>query len=322
MKLVITDWQTMCHDKELSADCFAPFAQVQMYPLTKPEQAAARIGDAELLLCNKTPITAEVMAACPKLRYIGVLATGYNNIDVQAASAAGITVCNAGTYSTDAVAQYVFAQILYHYNRIHLYAQDVQQGGWMQAQTFSYFPYPSQELRGKTLAIIGYGSIGRQVAKIADAFGMEILIATRTASQNCPYRCVSIEDAFALADVLTIHTPLTPQTKGMISRENLARMKHGALLINSARGPIADEAALAEALHAGKIFAALDVLECEPMCADTPLRDAPNAVITPHIAWAPLETRQRLLDIALENLRAYLEGTPKNVVNQIERSKK
>lgn len=316
MKLVITDWQTMCHDSELSCACFEEFAQVTAYPLTKPEETAQRIGNAELLLCNKTLITKEVIAACPNLRYIGVLATGYNNIDMEAAKAAGITVCNAGTYSTDAVAQYVFAQILYHYNSIHLYENDVRSGGWRKAAAFSYFPYPTYELRGKTLSVIGYGSIGRQVAKLGDAFGMKIVIATRTKPEGCPYELVSIEDAFSRADVLTIHTPLTSETKGMISAENLARMKPSALLINTARGPIAEEAALAEALKSGRIAAAaLDVLETEPMSADTPLKDIPSCIITPHIAWSPLETRQRLLGIAYENLRCYLGGTPQNVVS-------
>ncbi len=315
MKLVITDWQTMCHNKELSPACFEEYAEVTAYPLTPPEETAARIGDAEILLCNKTLITAEVIAACPHLRYIGVLATGYNNIDMQAAKAAGITVCNAGTYSTDAVAQYVFAQILYHYNSIHQYDSDVRSGGWKKASAFSYFPYPTYELRGKTLSVIGYGSIGRQVAKIGDAFGMEILVTTRTKPEGCPYELVSMEDAFSRADVLTIHTPLTPETKWMISRENLSRMKPSALLINSSRGPIADEQALADALKSGRIAAAaVDVLETEPMSEKTPLADIPNCIITPHIAWSPLETRQRLLEIALDNLRCYLSGNPQNVV--------
>ncbi|MBQ8688484.1 MAG: D-2-hydroxyacid dehydrogenase [Ruminococcus sp.] len=316
MKLVITDWQTMCHENELSPACFEEFAAVTAYPLTEPAETARHIGDAQLLLCNKTPITADVIAACPDLRYIGVLATGYNNIDMDAAKAAGITVCNAGTYSTDAVAQYVFAQILHHYNSIHLYDSNVRSGGWMKAPAFSYFPYPTHELKGKTLSIIGYGSIGRQVARIGDAFGMEVLISTRTKPADCPFQLVSVEDAFSRADVLTIHTPLTPETKGLISKENLARMKPSALLINSARGPIADEAALADALRSGKLAAAaLDVLETEPMSADTPLRDIPNCIITPHIAWSPLETRQRLLGIAYENLRCYLSGSPQNVVS-------
>lgn len=316
MKLVITDWQTMCIKNELSYECFEKFGKVSAYSLTDHKDAARHIGDAEILLCNKTPITGDVIRECRNLLYIGVLATGYNNIDMNAAKSAGITVCNAGTYSTDAVAQYVFAQILYHYNKIHLYNEDVRSGGWIKAPAFSYFPFPTQELNGKTIAVIGYGSIGRQVAKIADAFGMNVIINTRTAPINCPYELVSVQEAFARADVLTVHTPLTTETKGLISKENLALMKSSAFLINTARGAIADEFALAKVLKENKIAgAALDVLECEPMSESTPLRELTNCIITPHIAWSPLETRQRLLDIAYNNLKSYLEGRPQNVVS-------
>lgn len=315
MKIVITEWQAISNEGDLSPDIFSEFGEVTVFPLTADDKVAENAKDAEILLCNKVPVTADVIKACPKLRYIGVLATGYNNIDTEAAKAAGIPVCNAGSYSTDAVAQYVFAQILYHYNKIHLYAKDVRDGGWMRSPVFSYFPYPTYELKGKTLAVIGFGSIGRQVAKIGDAFGMRVIISTRTKPVDCPYELVSVEEAFSQADVLTIHTPLTPETKGMASRENLARMKKGALLINSARGPIIDEQALADAVNTGRITAALDVLETEPMVSDTPLRDIPDCTITPHIAWAPLETRARLLTIARDNIRAFLDGSPTNVVN-------
>lgn len=316
MKIAITDWQTMCLGNELSYKCFENFGTVSVYPLTKPDETIKNIGNAEILICNKTPITENVIKECKNLRYIGVLATGYNNIDINAAKKAGITVCNAGTYSTDAVAQYVFAQILYHYNKIHLYEEDVRNGGWISASAFSYFPFPSYELKGKTIAIIGYGSIGRQVAKIADAFGMNIIINTRTKPINCSYELVSIQEAFARADILTIHTPLTDKTKGLISQDNLALMKSSAILINTARGAIADEFALADALKENKIAgASLDVLEHEPMRENTPLKGLANCIITPHVAWSPLETRQRLLDIACNNLKSYLEGIPQNVVS-------
>lgn len=316
MKIVITEWQALCHGNDLSPDIFSEFGEVKAYDMTENEDVIKNIGDAEIVLVNKVQITADVIKACPNLKYIGVLATGYNNIDTEAAKAAGIHVCNAGTYSTDAVAQYVFAQILYHYNKIHLYDEDVRNGGWIKSPVFSYFPYPSYELKGKTLAVIGFGSIGRQSAKIGDAFGMNVIISTRTKPQDCPYELVSIEEAFSRADVLTIHTPLTPETKGMVSKENLARMKKNALLINSARGAVVDEQALAEALREGRIAAAaLDVLESEPMREDTPLKDIPNCTITPHVAWSPLETRARLLEIARDNLRGYFEGRPRNVVN-------
>lgn len=316
MKIVITDWQTMSCKDEISYKCFESFGDVSAYPLTAPEETAHRIGNAEILLCNKTPITADVIKKCSSLRYIGVLATGYNNIDMAAAKSAGITVCNAGTYSTDAVAQYVFAQILYHYNKLHLYDKSVQNGDWIKASAFSYFPFPTYELSGKTLAVIGYGSIGRKVAKIGDAFGMNVIVNTRTQPENCPFKLVSIQEAFSKADVLTIHTPLTPKTKGLVSRENIALMKPSALLINSSRGAVVDEYALADALKNNSIAgAALDVLEKEPMNECTPLRNIPNCTITPHIAWSPMETRERLLNIAYDNLKAYLEGRPQNVVS-------
>lgn len=317
MKIVITDWQTMSCNDEISCSCFETFGEVEAYPLTMPEEIVCRIKDADILICNKTHITSDVIKECRKLKYIGVLATGYNNIDTEAAKNAGITVCNAGTYSTDAVSQYVFAQILYHYNKLHLYNEDVRNGGWLRSSAFSYFPFPAYELKGKTLSIIGYGSIGRQVAKIGDAFGMNIIINTRTKPLDCQFELVSITEAFARADVLTVHTPLTPETKGIISKENLALMKSSAFLINSARGAIVDEYALADALKSNKIAgAALDVLETEPMNENTPLRGIPNCMITPHIAWSPIETRQRLLNIVYDNLQAYLDGRPQNVVNK------
>lgn len=316
MKIVITEWKTLCHSDEFSPEIFSEFGEVVPFDYTSDDEVVDHIGDAEIVLCNKVNITREVLEACPNLRYIGEMATGYNNIDIEAAKEAGIPVCNAGTYSTDAVAQYVIAQILYHYNKIHMYDRDVRDGGWIKAPSFSYFPFPAYELRGRTLSIVGFGSIGRQVAKVADAFGMEILVCTRTKPENCPYELVNLEDAFRRADVLTVHTPLTPETKGMVSRENLSLMKKNALLINSARGPVVDEDALAEALTDGRIAgAALDVLESEPMKADTPLKNIPNCIITPHIAWSPFETRKRLMDIAIGNLRAFFEGDPRNVVN-------
>ncbi len=316
MKIVITEWKTLCHDNELSPDIFSEFGEVIPYDYTSDNEVISHIGDADIVLCNKVNITADVIKACPNLKYIGEMATGYNNIDIAAAKNAGIPVCNAGTYSTDAVAQYVIAQILYYYNKIHLYDADVRNDGWIKAPSFSYFPYPAYELRGRTLSIIGYGSIGKQVAKVADAFGMNILVCTRTKPEGCPYELVSMAEAFSRADILTVHTPLTPETKGMVSRENLALMKKNALLINTARGPIVDEKALAEALKEGRIAAAaLDVLACEPMLEDTPLRGLSNCTITPHIAWSPFETRKRLMDIAVENLRCYFKGQPRNVVN-------
>ena len=244
-----------------------------------------------------------------KLRYVGECATGYNNIDIAAAKAHGVTVCNVAGYSTDAVAQHTFALILHHYSRVAQYDAAVRQGAWKQAKTFCIMPYPMQELAEKTLAVVGYGSIGKKVAAIGAAFGMRLCIATRTQPQNCPYPLVSLDEAFRQADILTLHTPLTEQTAGMV---NARRLKPTALLVNTARGGLIVEADLAQALQKGVIAgAALDVLTEEPM-GDTPLFGLENCTLTPHAAWTPLETRQRLLELAAENLRCWLAGTPQN----------
>lgn len=315
--LVIPDFATMSHASEISPRRLSELAVVtDCYPLTSPEEAAERIGDADAVICNKVPITAEVMDACPNLRYVGLLATGYNNVDIAAADARGITVCNAGSYSTAAVAQLVFAYVLDHYEKLALYNADVRLGKWSQSKTFSYFPYPTMELTGKIFAVIGYGSIGKAVAKIADAFGMRVVVATRTTPADCPYPVVTVPQAFSCADVLSVHCPLNEASQGMVCRSNLRLMKPGAILINTARGGVVVEQDLADALNEDRIAAAyVDVLNQEPMNPDTPLRSAKNCMITPHIAWTPLETRERLLSIAEENLRCFLEGRPQNVVN-------
>ena len=247
-KLVITDWNTLSMTDDLSTAALQELADVMAYPLTAPEEAAARIGDAELLLCNKTPITAAVLDACPNLEYIGVMATGYNNIDLKAAAQHGITVCNAGSYSTMAVAQHTFALMLHHFSRIAAYDRAVRAGAWEKSLQFSWFPYPTAELAGKTLCVVGYGSIGKTVAKIGQVLGMQIKITTRTTPTDCPFPVISMEEAFQTADVLTIHTPLTPETQHLVNAERLASMKPTACLINTARGGIVDETALAEAL--------------------------------------------------------------------------
>ena len=317
-KIAILDWDTMAYNpREVNAKRFAALADhVDVFRSTKPEETVRNIGDADVVICNKVLLTREVLDACPDIKYIGILATGFNNVDLEAASERGIPVCNAGSYSTDAVTQLVFAYIFDHFQRVALYSMDVRLGLWESAPTFSYFPYPTGELRGKTLGIIGYGNIGKNVAKIADAFGMRVLIATRTLPQDCPYPVVTAEEVFRSAAVLTLHCPLTEQTKGLVCKKSLALMKETAILINTSRGGTVVEQDLADALNHDMIAAAyLDVLEKEPMSPDTPLKNAKNCVITPHIGWTPLDTRKRLLDITEDNLRGWLSGNPQHVVN-------
>lgn len=315
MKIVIPDWSTMSA-VNMGFSVFETFGEVVCCGMTRPEEAAEKIGDADIVLVNKTPITAEVMDKCPNLKYIGLFATGYNNIDIPAATAHGITVCNAGEYSTQGVIQHTFALLLSLAGNLPRYEQAVRAGEWERSETFSYFPFPTRELCGKTLAVIGYGSIGRGVAKVADAFGMRVIVNTRTAPKDCPYELVSQEEAFRQADVLTVHCPLTEQTAHLLREETLSLMKPTAFVINTARGGIADEQAVAKALHEGRLAGyGTDVLATEPMSPDTPLKTAPNCIITPHIAWAAQETRERLVGIVADNLRCWLAGHPKNQVN-------
>jgi glycerate dehydrogenase len=256
------------------------------------------------------------MAHCKNLKYVGLFATGYNNVDIPASREFGITVCNAGEYSTNAVAQHTFAMILDHYSKVSTYDSDVHQGSWISSPTFSYFPHATYELANKTISIIGYGSIGKRVSAIASAFGMEVLVHTRTTPKGCPYEVVTLEEAFSRGDVVTLHCPLTELTKGLVCKDTLSLMKPTAILVNTSRGGTVDELDLANALKSGTIAKAyLDVLNMEPMSKDTPLLDAPNVVITPHVAWSPLETRERLMDIVTNNLRGFLNGNVTNKVN-------
>jgi len=315
LKTAVLDWATVSNS-DISEDDILSLGEINFHRLTPPEKTAEIIGDSDIVLCNKVVISEEVMDQCPNLKYIGLFATGYNNIDIEAADRHGITVCNAGAYSTNSVAQHVFALILAHYSKITEYSEYVNDGNWMQSPIFTAFPFPIHELAGRTFAVVGYGNIGKAVAKIADAFNMKVIISTRTEPQNCPYQCVSIDEAFRLADIISFHCPLTDQTRGMINAKRLSKMKKNAIIINTSRGPVADEKALAEALNSEAIAGAgLDVLETEPMVPDSPLYKAKNCIITPHVAWAPLETRKRLVSIVNGNIRAYLNGTPKNVVN-------
>ena len=318
MKIVIPDGDTLAlPDMQAHIlEIFSKYGEIHCRGTTKPEEVAGNIADADIVLCNKTPITREVMHRCTNLKYIGLFATGYNNIDIPASQERGIVVSNAGDYSTHAVVQHTFALLCSLAGNLPRYQNAVKAGEWERSQTFSYFPYPVHELYQKTCSIIGYGSIGRQVARCAEAFGMRVIINTRTKPDNCPYELVSQEEAFRRADVLTVHCPLTAQTENLIRKETLSLMKPTAYLINTARGGIVCEQDLADALNQGKLAGAgLDVLRQEPMSPDTPLKSAQNCLITPHIAWSAVETRERLLHIVADNLEAFLNGTPKNQVN-------
>ena len=316
MKIAVLDWYTVNISGDIPTTQLEELGEVKIIPLTKPEETAANIGDADIVLCNKVLITREVMDACPNIKYIGLFATGFNNVDTGYAAQKGIAVCNAGQYSTNAVAQQTFAYILDHFSKIRDYDNAVKNGEWERSPAFSYFPVPTAELAGKTLSIVGFGSIGRKVAEIGSAFGMNIVVSTRTQPKDCPYEVTDLFTAAEKADVLTFHCPLTDKTAGIINRELISRMKPSAVLINTSRGGVVNEADLAEALNSGRIAAAyLDVLVKEPMSPDTPLKGARNCVITPHTAWAPLETRQRLVDIVCDNIRAWQKGTPQNKVN-------
>lgn len=315
LKIAVLDWSTLAYDNDISPEGIKALGDVRFFPLTKPEDTVKSIGDAEAVLCNKVLITRDVIDACPNLRYIGLFATGYNNVDVKYAAEKGITVCNAGQYSTNAVAQQTFAYILDHFSRIREYDSLVKKGEWERSAVFSCFPLRISELAGKTIAIVGFGSIGKRVAELASAFGMNVTVTTRTYPDNCPYEVTDIGSAAKKADILTLHCPLTEQTRGIANASLFGLMKPSAVLINTSRGPVVNEPDLASALNSGTIAAAyLDVLGDEPMRSDTPLKNAKNCIITPHTSWAAYETRMRLIDIVCENVRAWQNGTPKNRV--------
>ena len=310
MKLIVLDGYAL-NPGDLSYDCLNRFGDVTVYDRTDSEaEAIARIGDSEIVLVNKVPITESLLAACPNIRLICVQATGYNVVDCAA--------CNVPSYGTAAVAQFTMALILELCHRIGLHDRDVHAGGWAKAGCFCYWLTPQTELAGKTLGIIGFGSIGKAVGRLARAFGMEVLAYNRSQSEEGRRigTYVDLDTLLQKSDIVSLHCPLFPETEGIINASAIARMKDGAMLINTARGALVDEGALVRALSTGKLRgAALDVVCQEPPAGDNPLLACENCIITPHIAWAPVESRQRLLDTVVENIRAFLAGTPQNVVN-------
>ena len=316
MKIVILDAYA-ANPGDLSWDEFAALGDLTVYDRTAQEDAAARIGDAEVVFINKVRLTDEIFAACPNLKLVSILATGYNIVDLAAAKRRGITVCNVPGYSTRAVVQMTFALLLEICQQVGLHSGAVHTGRWQTCPDFCFWDRPLIELDGKTMGIVGYGAIGSAVGTVAQALGMKLLVTARH-EKPVPEgaRFVSLPELLAQSDVVSLHCPQTAENARMIDAGALAQMKDGAFLLNTARGGLLDEQAVANALRSGKLLAAgMDVVSAEPIRADNPLLTAPNCFLTPHIAWAPLETRRRLQTISAENLRAFLAGKPQNVVN-------
>ncbi|MDE6291158.1 MAG: D-2-hydroxyacid dehydrogenase [Muribaculaceae bacterium] len=303
---------------DLSWEGMAKLGELTVYDRTAPEDTFERAKDSEILITNKTPINGEMIARLPKLRYIGVLATGYNVVDVAAAKEHGVTVTNIPAYSTMSVAQQVFALILAVTNRVEHYAAQNSDGRWSRNPDFCYWDTPLTELAGKTMGIVGLGNIGRAVARIASAFGMRVIANTSKRQEELQdgIEKKGLHEVFAESDIVTLHCPLTPETEKMVDTPTLSLMKPTAMLINTGRGPLIDESAVADALREGRLGAfGADVLSSEPPAEDNPLLSAPNTYITPHIAWATREARERLMDIAVGNLTAFLNGESRNEVS-------
>lgn len=315
MKIILTDCATLTYNNDISLDCFKQIGEVVYYQGLTREELLSAVADTDIILCNKTIIDREVFAAAKNLKYIGLFATGYNNIDIQEARKRGVMVCNAGSYSTNAVAQQTFAYILAHYNALSKYHNFVKEGGWITSATFSKLCFKTYELADKTIGIIGFGSIGRKVAQLALAFDMKVLVYTRTPREYPDVQFVDFDTLLKKSDIVTVHCPLNQQSEGMFSVDAFAKMKDGAFFINTARGGVLDEQALFDALNSKKLSgAAIDVLSEEPMRSDCVLMNAPNITLTPHTAWAPIETRERLIKIVYDNIQGFLSG---NVINSV-----
>jgi glycerate dehydrogenase len=318
MKIVVLDGYCL-NPGDLNWDGLSVLGEIKVYDRTPPAEVVERAAGADAVFTNKTPLTAETLAQLPALRFIGVLATGYNIVDVKAARTHGVTVSNIPIYGTASVAQFVFALLLELCHNVGLHADSTRAGEWTRNADWSFWKSPLVELAGKTMGIIGFGRIGRQTARIADAMGMRV-IAHDTIQANPPgypeFRWVSREELLRESDVVSLHSPLFPDTQGMINRSTLGLMKSTAFLVNTSRGPLVVDQDLADALNDGRIAgAALDVLSVEPPPANNPLLSARNCLVTPHIAWATREARSRLMQQAIENLSAFLRGAPQNVVS-------
>jgi glycerate dehydrogenase len=318
MKITVLDGYCL-NPGDLSWDALGRIGDVEVFDRTRVEEVLDRAGGAEIVFTNKTPLPGSILQQLPALRYIGVLATGYNIVDVDAARARGIVVANIPTYGTASVAQFVFALLLELCHHVGVHADAVRGGEWSCSPDWSFWKSPLMELAGKTMGIIGFGRIGRQTGRIADAMGMRV-IANDTYQGDAPaypeFRWATVEELLRDSDVVSLHSPLFAETRGMINAQTLARMKPTAFLINTSRGPLVVDQDLADALNAGRLAgAALDVLSVEPPAPDNPLLSARNCLVTPHIAWATREARSRLMDLAVANVTAFLAAAPVNVVN-------
>lgn len=319
MKIAVLDGYTL-NPGDLSWEGLQKLGELKVYDRTPEDKIIERIGDAQVVYTNKTPITKETLEKAPNIKFIGVLATGYNVVDVAAAKEKGIPVANIPTYGTTAVSQFVFALLLEICHHVWHHNQAVKDGKWTKCEDFCFWNYPLIELAGKTMGIIGAGRIGRTTAKIAQAFDMKVLAYDEYVNKSLEsetFRYVTLKELLAGADVISLHCPLFENTKGIINKETIAQMKDGVVIINTSRGPLVVEEDLAEALESGKVgAAAVDVVSTEPIKMENPIVRAPNCIITPHIAWAPKESRARLIDIAVNNLEKFLEGNPVNAVNK------
>lgn len=316
MKILITDSSTLKSNNDISLEIFEPFGEVTCYNNINRIDLLNIVKDFDVILCNKTLIDKEVLDTALNLKYIGTFATGYNNIDINYAKEKGVTVCNAPSYSTNAVAQQVITYILMHFTKVAEYNDFVKNGGWINSPTFSPLVFSTDEVFDKTLGIVGFGEIGQTVAKIALTLGMNVKVYTRTKRDFANVEFVNFEELLKTCDVLTLHCPLTEQTADLMNEKSFSLMKDGAFFVNTSRGGTVCEKALLNALKSGKLSgAAVDVLTKEPMSKDCVLLDAPNLIITPHSAWAPYTTRKRLLKLVANNLEAFLSGNPRNKVN-------
>lgn len=317
MKIVILDGHAV-NPGDVSWDCFKQFGDVTVYEFTQEHQILERIGDAEIVMTNKTPLTADTFAKCPHIKLVCVLATGYNVVDCQAAKERGIPVCNVPTYGTAAVAQFTFSLMLEICNAVGQHNDAVHRGDWASSPHFCFWNTPQMELAGKTLGIIGFGRIGRAVGKIAKAMGMQVIAYNRSRHPEGEEigEYVDLDTLLERSDIISLHCPLTAENAELINKDTISKTKDGAILINTARGGLLNEQDVADALTCGKLrYAAVDVVSKEPIEVCNPLLSAPNCIITPHMAWAPVESRLRLLDCTVQSIEGFLAGKPVNRVN-------